>query len=145
MPKPEDVLRFENILKAADIEPDDPEIGRLVEGNAQTVDVDVLLADLAKYHDLDHIPRYVLIGYGDCDKWGNFGYIDDLAELKSAAVDMKDDAEEISSVVAYDLDDEGKEVKTYYEEWWMDYWSDEDDEDDEDEYYLDDDDDGYDD
>jgi hypothetical protein len=126
------VQRFENILKAAEFDPDHVEIGRLIQGDARKVDVDVLLADLAEYHDLDHVPQYVLIGYGYGNKWGSFGYIDDLSDLSSVAVDMNYDAEEISSVVAYDLDNEGKEVDTYSEESWMDYW--EDDEDDEDDY-----------
>lgn len=144
MPTPQDVQRFENILKAAGFEPDDSEIGRLVQGDARQVDVDVLLSDLVEFHDFDHVPQYVLIGYGDGDKWGTFGYVDDLSGLKEAAVEMKDDAEEITSVVAYDLDDEGKEVETYSEEWWTEYWDEDDEDDDEpddDEYYDDEDDD----
>lgn len=132
MPTSQDVKRFEGILKAAGFDPDHSEIGRLVDGDAQNVDVDVLLVDLAEYHDFDHISRYVLIGYGDGDKWGTFRYIDDLSEMSSVAVDMKDDAEEITSVIAYDLDANGKEVDTYSEDSWMD---DEDDDDDEDYYY----------
>ena len=138
MPTPQDVKRFENILKAAGFEIDDSEIGRLVQGDARRVTVEVLLGNLAEYHDLDHVPQYVLIGYGDGDKWGTFGYIDDLAGLKETAVDMRNDAEEITSVVAYDLDDGGKEVETYSEDWWTEYWEDDDESDDD--YY---DDDGY--
>jgi len=74
------------------------------------------MMDLSLSHDLDHIPRYVLVGDGKADSWDTFRYIDDLSRMRSAAIAMKNGAEEITSVVAYDLDDEGKEVATYSED-----------------------------
>lgn len=44
MPTPQDVKRFENILKAAGFEIDDSEIGRLVQGDVDRSTMDRLLA-----------------------------------------------------------------------------------------------------
>ena len=131
--QPNNEQRFNNILSAAEFTVGDTDMERMIRGDEEVVDLDVLLADLRK----DYIPRYLLIGYGDGEKWGTFRYIDDLSHLPEVATAMHDETEEISVVQSFDLDNNGVEVEEFSLASWEDYWYNDEDEDEWDDQYDD--------
>ena len=113
----QDKRRFENLLKATKC--DLSYMSRMIQGDAAAIWLNVLLEHLGEKSGCPHIPRYVLIGYGDGYLQGDFEYIESLSEFVTAAVKMHADNKNARIVDACDLDERGIVARSYSELHWL--------------------------